>query len=127
MDAYHYFGCKEGVFAEKILPYVKNGGSVMIAVPGLREQPQGQMKQLFETWAEGDDSELFKTAAWWEKLLKDECGDRCRVEVKEAECYDIAWQEWFRSGHEYGARDKSFLDRGLYDILNFLLIYVSKG
>ena len=127
VDAYHYFGCKEGVFAEKILPYVKNGGSVMIAVPGLREQPQGQMKQLFETWAEGDDSELFKTAAWWEKLLKDECGDRCRVEVKEAECYDIAWQEWFRSGHEYGARDKSFLDRGLYDILNFLLIYVSKG
>lgn len=127
VDAYHYFGCKEGVFAEKILPYVKNGGSVMIAVPGLREQPQGQMKQLFETWAEGDDSELFKTSAWWEKLLKDECGDRCRVEVKEAECYDIAWQEWFRSGHEYGARDKSFLDRGLYDILNFLLIYVSKG
>ena len=127
VDAYHYFGCKEGVFAEKILPYVKNGGSVMIAVPGLREQPQGQMKQLFETWAEGDDSELFKIAAWWEKLLKDECGDRCRVEVKEAECYDIAWQEWFRSGHEYGARDKSFLDRGLYDILNFLLIYVSKG
>ena len=34
VDAYHYFGCKEGVFAEKILPYVKNGGSVMIAVPG---------------------------------------------------------------------------------------------
>ena len=96
-------------------------------VRGVFSFTKEQMKQLFETWAEGDDSELFKTAAWWEKLLKDECGDRCRVEVKEAECYDIAWQEWFRSGHEYGARDKSFLDRGLYDILNFLLIYVSKG
>ena len=43
------------------------------------------------------------------------------------ECYDIAWQEWFESGHEYGVRDKEFLDRGLYDILNFLLIYVRKG
>ena len=39
---------------------------------------------------------------------------------------DDAWREWFESGHEYGARDKSFLDRGLYDILNFLLIYVKK-
>ena len=51
----------------------------------------------------------------------------CRIDVKEAECYDIAWQEWLESGHEYGVRDKEFLDRGLYDILNFLLIYVRKG
>ena len=98
----------------------------MIAVPGLKEQPQGELKQLFETWAEGDDSELFKTAAWWEKLLKDECKDRCSIEVKEAECFDVAWQEWFASGHEYGKRDQSFLEQGLYDILNFLLIYVRK-
>ena len=58
--------------------------------------------------------------------MKDECGDRCRIEVKEADCYDIAWQEWFESGHEYGIRDKEFLDKGLYDILNFLIIYVRK-
>ena len=124
VDAYHYFGCKEGIFTDKILPYVKQGGYVMIVVPGLKEQPQGGLKQLFEEWAEGDDSELFKTAAWWEKLLKDECKDRCRIEVKEADCCDIAWREWFESGHEYGMRDESFWDKGLYDILNFLLIYV---
>ncbi|SCY14988.1 ParB/RepB/Spo0J family partition protein [Butyrivibrio sp. INlla14] len=127
VDSYHYFGCKEGVFAEKILPFVKENGYVMIAIPGLKEQPQGEIKQLFETWAEGDDSELFKTATWWENLLNKECGDCCRIDVKEAECYDIAWQEWFESGHEYGVRDKEFLDKGLYDILNFLLIYVRKG
>ncbi len=126
VDSYHYFGCKPGVFAEKILPFVKENGHVMIAVPGLREQPQGDLKQLFETWAEGDDSQLFKTASWWEKLLKDECGDRCEVRILEAECYDTAWQEWFRSGHEFGKRDKAFLDKGLYNILNFLLIYVRK-
>ena len=126
VDAYHYFGCKEGIFSEKILPFVKKGGSVMIVVPGLKEQPQGKLKQLFETWAEGDDAECFKTAAWWKNLLREECKDRCRIEVKEAECYDIAWQEWFESGHEYGIRDKEFLGQGLYDILNFLLIYVRK-
>lgn len=127
VDAYHYFGCREGVFAEKILPFVKENGYVMIAVPGLKKQPQGDLRQLFETWAEGDDAELFKTADWWKNLLTAECGSHCRVEVKEAECYDAAWQEWFESGHEYGARDKEFLDKGLYDILNFLLIYVRKG
>ena len=101
--------------------------AVMIAVPGLKERPQGDLKRLFETWAEGDDSQLFKTASWWENLLKNECADRCEIKVLEADCYDTAWQEWFQSGHEYGVRDKAFLDKGLHDILNFLLIYVKKG
>ena len=127
VDAYHYFGCKAGVLADKILPFVKENGYVMIAVPGLKEQPQGDLKRLFETWAEGDDSQLFKTASWWENLLKDECADRCEIKVLEADCYDTAWQEWFQSGHEYGVRDKAFLDKGLHDILSFLLIYVKKG
>ena len=127
VDAYHYFGCREGVFAEKILPFVKKGAYVMIAVPGLKEQPEGERKQLFETWAEGDDAQLFQTAAWWETLLKKECGGSCDVSVKEAECFDAAWQEWFDSGHEYGVRDREFLRRGLDQILSFILIYVRKN
>ena len=107
--AYHYFGCREGVFAEKILPFVRSGGYVMIAVPGLKEKPEGNLKQLFETWAEGDDAQLFKTAAWWEELMKNECDETCDITVKEAECFDIAWQEWFDTGHEYGIRDREFL------------------
>ena len=56
VDSYHYFGCREGVFADRILPFVRHGGSVMIAVPGLRKEPQGSLRTLFETWAEGDDA-----------------------------------------------------------------------
>ena len=98
----------------------------MIAIPGIKEEPQGELKEIFTTWAEGDDSELFKTVSWWENLLKKECGNQCDIVVKEAECFDIAWKEWFDSGHEFGARDKEFLDKGLYEILNFILIYVKK-
>ena len=127
VDSYHYFGCKEGVSAEKILPFVKKGGCVMIAIPGLKTQPQGELKELFETWAEGDDSLLFKTAEWWEALLKKECGNCCEIAVKEAECFDLAWQEWFYSEHEFGIRDKEFLQKGLDRILNFILIFVRKN
>ena len=48
VDSYHYFGAKKGVFAERILPFVRKGGQVMIAVPGLKEEPQDEMKELFE-------------------------------------------------------------------------------
>jgi len=69
-------------------------------------------------------SELFKTSDWWKNLLEGECGSQCEVIVEEAECFDIAWKEWFESGHEFGVRDKEFLDKGLYKILNFILIYI---
>ena len=98
----------------------------MIAVPGLKEKPEGNLKQLFETWAEGDDAQLLKTAAWWEELMKNECDETCDITVKEAECFDIAWQEWFDSGHEYGIRDREFLQKGLDRVLSFVLIYVRK-
>ena len=114
------------MFFEKILPFVRPGGSVMIAVPGLGEQPTGKLAELFTTWAEGDDAELFKTIDWWRELLTKECGDACEITVKEGGCFAEAWQDWFDSGHEYGARDKEFLEQGLDQILNFILIYVKK-
>ena len=126
VDSYHYFGCREGIFADRILPFVRRDGSVMIAVPGLREEPQEEMCTLFETWAEGDDSLCFKTVGWWKELLEKECGDRCDLSVLEAECFDEAWQDWFSTGHEYGIRDREFLSKGLDRILNFVLIYVRK-
>ena len=126
VDSYHYFGCKEGIFSGRILPFVRQGGSVMIAVPGLREEPQGELRTLFETWAEGDDALCFKTVSWWKELLEKECGNQCDISVMEAECFDESWEDWFNTGHEYGIRDREFLSRGLKNILNFALIYVRK-
>ncbi|MGN0401345.1 MAG: SAM-dependent methyltransferase [Acetatifactor sp.] len=104
VDSYHYFGCKEGIFADKILPFAKKNSYIMIAIPGIKQEPEGAMKELFSEWAEGDDAELFRTIDWWEKLLKQECGDQCEIVLKEANCFDVAWKEWFESGHEFGAR-----------------------
>ena len=126
VDSYHYFGCKEGVFAEKILPFVRKGGQVMIAVPGLKEEPDGEMKELFETWAEGDDALCFRTVQWWRELLEEECGDQCGIIVTEGECFDEAWEDWFSTGHEFAVRDREFLSKGLDRILNFVLIWVQK-
>ena len=126
VDSYHYFGCKEGVFAGRILPFVRRGGSILIAVPGLREEPRGEMRALFETWAEGDDALCFRTVSWWKEMLEKECGNQCDFSVLETECCDEAWEDWFSTGHEYGIRDREFLSRGLSRILNFPLIYVRK-
>lgn len=63
VDTYHYFGCEEKIFAEKILPFLKKGGYALIAVPGVKEETAGEMKDLMEEWA-GDETYMFKTIEW---------------------------------------------------------------
>ena len=126
VDTYHYFGCEENVFAEKILPFIKKGGYTLIVVPGLKEEPTGDMKTLMDEWA-GDEAYMFKTKEWWAKHIAKGCEEQVEVEVYESVQFNLVWQEWFDSGHEYGARDQEFLERGLKDILNFVMIVVRKN
>jgi len=125
VDTYHYFGCEDNVFAEKILPFMKKGGYALIAVPGIKEEPVGEKKMLMEEWA-GDETYMFKTKEWWADHIVQNCEDQVEVKVYESRHFDLVWQEWFDSDHEYGIRDEKFLRRGLKDILNFVMIVVRK-
>jgi len=125
VDTYHYFGCEDNVFAEKILPFMKKGGYALIAVPGIKEEPVGEKKMLMEEWA-GDETYMFKTTEWWAEHIAQGCEEQVEVKVYESKHFDLVWQEWFDSGHEYGIKDEAFLKRGLKDILNFVMIVVKK-
>lgn len=124
VDTYHYFGCEDGVFDEKILPYVKKGGNVLIVVPGIKYEPDGEQLELFKEWAENGDHELFKTVDWWKQHLEKNVSDQIKIEVSECDCYDQAWNDWFMV--EYGKRDQEYLSKGLYSMLNFVMISVEK-
>lgn len=125
VDTYHYFGCEDGVFHEKILPFLKKGGYALFAVPGIKCEPEGAMLELMEEWAT-DEVYMFKTKEWWAEHLAKCCADEVEISVSESDFFDLIWQEWIDSGHEYGARDGEFLERGLKDILNFVMIVVKR-
>ena len=125
VDAYHYFGCADNVFGEKILPFLKKGGYALFVVPGLKEEPVGAMKELMEEWV-GEETYMFKTKEWWARHITQSCEEQVEVKVYESSIFDLVWQEWFDSGHEYGIRDEEFLGRGLKDILNFVMIVVKR-
>ncbi len=41
-------------------------------------------------------------------------------------CFDVAWQDWFDTNHEFAVREKAFFDKGLDKYLNFISIIVKK-
>lgn len=125
VDTYHYFGCEDNVFGEKILPFLKKGGYVLLVVPGLKKEPVGEMKELLEEWAD-EEAYMFRTKEWWSEHIAQSCEEQVEVKTYESAIFDLVWQEWFDTGHEYGIRDKEFFRRGLKDILNFVMIVVKK-
>ena len=121
IDAYHYFAAKKGYMQKKILPYLKKGGVLVIAVPGLKEKPVGEDYEIMMEWFEGDKEayETFQTRKWWVDLIGK--GDDFEIVMDiDLDCFDEAWNDWFLSGHEYGIKDKQYFHRGLGKYLCFI-------
>jgi len=125
VDAYHYFACNGEYFGEKLLPLVKDGGMVLIVVPGLKAEFDGEAPSEILEWA-SEECALFHSCEWWKRTIG-EHPSIASAEFVQINCGDVAWQEWFDSGHEYAVRDKAFFDKGIGKYLNFVGMAVRKN
>lgn len=123
VDSYHYYGCEEMFFAEKLLPLIKRGGQALILVPGLKREIEGDAPELLIQWL-GDEISQFHDCDWWRKHIAEGCEDRIDLEVYETRQFEQPWQDWFNSGHEYGLDDQKFMNMGLDRLINFVVIVV---
>ncbi len=124
VDAYHYFAGNPHYFPEKLLPLVRKGGSVLIVIPGLREEFNKTVPQEILDWA-GDEHTLFHSCEWWKETIGCVPGV-ASADFWELGCTEEAWQEWFASGHKYALSDKAAFDRGVGKYLTFVGIAVRK-
>ena len=112
---------------EKILPYLKKGGSLVIAIPGFKEAPKGEDYEMMMEWFEGDKEAYneFQTREWWVDLIGK--GDDFEIAMDfDLDCFDEAWDDWFMSGHEYGIKDKGYFDKGMGKYLSFIGLVVRR-
>ena len=128
IDSYHYFAYQRGYFQEKILPFVKKGGVIIIAIPGVREKLQGSAAQQLMEWVGNDQHEydLFQTRSWWVDLI----GKSDEFEIIQdfdLDCYEQAWEDWFASGHEYARRDEVYFRQEIGKHMNFVGMIIRKN
>ncbi len=108
IDSYHYFAGREGFFQEKLLPFVKDGGVVLIGIPGLKDAYTGRAEELLTDWL-GDDAYMFKSPARWKELI----GSHERIEsvqTWEMDCFGKAWSEWFATNHKFACDDRQHFE-----------------
>lgn len=109
VDSYHYFGGVKGFFKEKILPFVKDKGVILIGIPGLKDKYAGRAEELLSDWL-GKDAHMFKSPKQWKELIgSDDIIET--VDTWEMQCTEEAWNDWLSADNEFAVDDKKYFEK----------------
>lgn len=122
IDSYHYFAGSKGFFQEKILPFMKDNGVVLIGIPGIKDEYAGCSKSLLSDWL-GEDAHMFKSPEHWKEII----GSSGRIEsVKtwEMDCFNKAWDDWLTTNNKYALSDRKYFETIIKPYTCFVGIYI---
>ncbi len=122
IDSYHYFAGNKGFFQEKILPFMKDNGVVLIGIPGLKEEYKGRAKELLSDWI-GEDAYMFKSPNHWKEIIGN--SDRIQsVKTWEMDCFSEAWDDWLAANNKFALGDKKYFEAVIKPYTCFVGIYI---
>lgn len=124
-DSYNYFGRDEKYLDEKLLPFVKKGGYVYIAVPGMKKDCHDNLPpELLLSWTP-EQMEYMHDVQYWTKTVG-KSHDAEVISVKEMESNEEVWADWLKQDNEYAVGDRKSMEAGGGKYLNFISIVLRK-
>ena len=124
-DSYNYFGRDARYLDEKLLPFVKPGGLLYIAVPGMKRDCHDALPDaLLRSWTP-EQLDYLHDAAWWRALLAQSRGADI-LDVSEMQSNEEVWADWLAQDNEYAAGDRAAMEAGGGQYLNFIQIVLQK-
>ncbi|HOJ45565.1 MAG TPA: class I SAM-dependent methyltransferase [Bacilli bacterium] len=119
VDSFHYFVNDAAIIGEKLLPFVKNGGYVYVAIPGFKQDFGNEVRALFESGWSQDEIAMIHDIEYWTNLLR-QVPDIEIVSIKEMESNREVWDDWLACENEYATADRLIMDHGGAQYLNFI-------
>ena len=121
VGAYNMFGDNEEMLP-KLIPYVKKGGYIAVAFPGLKyEFGENVPPEMQRFWDVPDVARCVRGIEWWKDLFSKAEGIEI-LTVSEQACHDIAWEEYIASldptkGEKFaGELDAEYVDKWTLDM-----------
>ena len=124
-DSYNYFGRDPKYLDEKLLPFVKKGGSIYIAIPGMKKDCHDSLPaELLLSWTPEQLEYMHDVSFWTDMVGK--CTGANVIEVSEMESNDEVWADWLKQENEYAVGDRKSMEAGGGKYLNFIKIVLQK-
>ena len=96
VGAYNMFGDNEEMLP-KLIPYVKKGGYIAVAFPGLKyEFGDNVPPEMQPFWDVPEVARCVRGIEWWKDLFGKAEGIEI-ANISEQACHDIAWEEYIAS------------------------------
>ena len=125
VDSYHYFGRDKSFLNDKLLPYIRHGGYIYIAIPGMiKDCHQCLPRELLFSW-NPDQLDYIHDVHYWRGVVSAAKGIDL-LAVRQMESMDQVWQDWLRQDNPYARQDKKAMDAGAGKYLNFIKIIIRK-
>ncbi len=124
-DSYNYFGRNPEYLDGKLIPFVKKGGYIYIAIPGMKKDCHDNLPpELLLSWTP-EQLDYIHDVSYWKDIV-----GRCKgaevVKVAEMESDDEVWADWLRQDNEYAKGDRKTMEAGGGKYLNFIEIILRK-
>lgn len=124
-DSYNYFGRDESYLDGKLLPFVKSGGYVYIAIPGMKKDCHDNLPQeLLLSWTPEQLDYMHDVEYWSRTVGKSKCSEV--ISVTEMESNEEVWADWLKQENEYAVGDRKSMEAGGGKYLNFIKIVLRK-
>lgn len=125
VDSYNYFGRDAMYLDEKLLPFIKKGGYVYIAIPGMKNDCHENLPpELLLSWSP-EQLGYMHDVAYWRNLVDQ--SRHCEViEVSEMQSNEEVWEDWLKQENEYAIGDRRSMEAGGGRYLNFIKIVLRK-
>lgn len=124
-DSYNYFGRNERYLDEKLLPFVKEGGYIYIAVPGMKKDcHDGLPPELLLSWTP-EQMDYMHDVDYWTRMVS-AAENAYVIEVSEMESNEEVWADWLKQENPYAVNDRKSMEAGGGCYLNFIKIVLQK-
>jgi cyclopropane fatty-acyl-phospholipid synthase-like methyltransferase len=124
-DSYNYFGRDPKYLDEKLLPFIKKGGYLYIAIPGMKRDCHDALPpELLLSWTP-EQLDYMHDVPYWRAMVS-QCRGAEIVDVHEMESNDEVWADWLKQENEYAVGDRKSMEAGGGKYLNFITIVLKK-
>lgn len=124
-DSYNYFGRDGRYLDDKLLPFVKPGGLVYIAIPGMKRDCHDHLpEELLLSWTP-EQLDYMHDVDYWRDIVS-QCRGAEVLSMREMESNDEVWADWLAQDNEYAVGDRKSMEAGGGKYLNFIAIVLRK-
>lgn len=125
IDSYNYFGRDEHYLDDRLLPFIKSGGYIYIAIPGMKRDCHDSLPQeLLLSWTP-EQLDYMHDIEYWSSMVG-KCKGAEVISVKEMESNEDVWADWLMQDNEYAVGDRKSMEAGGGKYLNFISIVMRK-